>query len=148
MAARRGRRARDAGCAPPERFLDVWYTQLMDDPLAVVRRIYRHFDLALSADVEAPQRILKICDRVKRTTGLTLRRLNKAKLDDELKICHQLFNQTLDRNWGFVPSKLEEWQYGAQDMKAVVDPSLVLFAEKDGVRIGFGEVRGTVLPAG
>src|SRR5215831_6097264 len=37
---RRGFAARDDGCAPPERFLDVWYTQLMDDPLAVVRRIY------------------------------------------------------------------------------------------------------------
>ncbi len=53
---RRGCAARDDGCAPPERFLDVWYTQLMEDPLAVVRRIYRHFDLPLSADVEARMR--------------------------------------------------------------------------------------------
>ena len=53
---RRGYAARDDGCAPPERFLDVWYTQLMDDPLAVVRRIYRHFDLPLSPDVEARMR--------------------------------------------------------------------------------------------
>jgi len=47
---RRGYAARDGGCAPPEHFFDVWYTQLMDDPLAVVRRIYRHFDLPLSAE--------------------------------------------------------------------------------------------------
>jgi hypothetical protein len=53
---RRGFAARDDGCAPPERFLDVWYTQLMDDPLAVVRRIYRHFDLPLTADAEARMR--------------------------------------------------------------------------------------------
>ena len=53
---RRGVEARDGGCAPPERFLDVWYSQLMDDPLAVVRRIYRHFDLPLSADAEARMR--------------------------------------------------------------------------------------------
>ncbi|HSV06160.1 MAG TPA: sulfotransferase [Candidatus Binatus sp.] len=53
---RRGFAARDDGCAPPERFLDVWYTQLMDDPLAVVRRIYRHFDLPLSAEVEGRMR--------------------------------------------------------------------------------------------
>ena len=52
----RGFAARDDGCAPPERFLDVWYTQLMDDPLAVVRRIYRHFDLPLSPGVEALMR--------------------------------------------------------------------------------------------
>ena len=53
---RRGFAARDAGCAPPERFLDVWYTQLMSDPLAVVRRIYRHFDLALTGEAERRMR--------------------------------------------------------------------------------------------
>jgi Sulfotransferase family len=50
---RRGFAARDDGCGPPEQFLDVWYSQLIDDPLAVVRRIYRHFDLPLSMAVEA-----------------------------------------------------------------------------------------------
>jgi hypothetical protein len=49
---RRGFAARDGGCAPPERFLDVWYAQLMADPLAVARRIYRHFDLELSPETE------------------------------------------------------------------------------------------------
>jgi hypothetical protein len=53
---RRGVAARDAGCAPPERFVDVWYTQLMDDPVAVVRRIYGHFDLPLSAEAERRMR--------------------------------------------------------------------------------------------
>jgi hypothetical protein len=53
---RRGFAARDGGCAPAERFLDVWYTQLMADPLAVVRRIYRHFDLRLSAEAEERMR--------------------------------------------------------------------------------------------
>lgn len=53
---RRGYAARDEGCAPSERFLDVWYSQLMDDPLAVVRRVYRHFDLPLSAEAEERMR--------------------------------------------------------------------------------------------
>jgi Sulfotransferase family len=53
---RRGFAARDGGCARPERFLDVWYTQLMADPLAVVRRIYRHFDLELSTGAEERMR--------------------------------------------------------------------------------------------
>jgi len=53
---RRGFAARDDGCAPPERFLDVWYTELMADPLAVVRRIYRHFDLELSTATEERMR--------------------------------------------------------------------------------------------
>jgi sulfotransferase family protein len=53
---RRGFAARDDGCAPGEQFLDVWYGQLMDDPLGVVRRIYRHFDLPLTTAVDARMR--------------------------------------------------------------------------------------------
>jgi hypothetical protein len=39
----RALRERDAGCAPPERFLDVRYTDLVRDPIATVRRVYDHF---------------------------------------------------------------------------------------------------------
>jgi len=45
--------ARDGGCAPPERFIDVHYTDLVQDPIAVVRRVYEHFGLSASDAVEA-----------------------------------------------------------------------------------------------
>jgi hypothetical protein len=48
--------ARDAGCAPANRFVDVQYTDLVRDPLAVVRRVYRHFDLSLTDGVEGHMR--------------------------------------------------------------------------------------------
>jgi hypothetical protein len=44
--------ARDAGCAPPAQFLDVWYTDLVRDPMGAVRGVYRHFDLPLTAATE------------------------------------------------------------------------------------------------
>jgi len=50
---RRGLQARDAGCLPPERFLDVWYTDLVDNPLGTVRWIYSQFDLPLTPTAEA-----------------------------------------------------------------------------------------------
>src|SRR5215475_11013057 len=46
---RRGFEVRDAGCAPVEQFVDVWYEQLLHKPLDVVWRIYRQFDLPLTA---------------------------------------------------------------------------------------------------
>ena len=48
--------ARDEGCAPAERFVDVRYDQLLSDPLEVVRKTYRQFDLALSAATEERMR--------------------------------------------------------------------------------------------
>jgi len=48
---RRGFEARANGCAPPEQFADVWYAEMLNNPLEVVRRVYRHFALPLSAEV-------------------------------------------------------------------------------------------------
>jgi hypothetical protein len=53
---RRGLEARDDGCAPPERFLDLQYAELMADPIAAVARIYRHFDLRFSTEAERAMR--------------------------------------------------------------------------------------------
>ncbi len=77
---RRGFAARDDGCAPPEQFLDVWYGQLMDDPLAVVRRIYRHFDLPLSTDVESRMRTF-LATHPKGRDGLHVYSLGQFGLD-------------------------------------------------------------------
>ena len=51
-----GLQARDAGCAPPDRFLDVRYRELVKDPIASVRRIYTHFDLPFTTTAEARMR--------------------------------------------------------------------------------------------
>jgi hypothetical protein len=46
-ALSRALRSRDRGCAPSERFLDLYYTDLVADPVAAVERVYGHFDLPL-----------------------------------------------------------------------------------------------------
>jgi Sulfotransferase family len=53
---RRGVAMRDNGCGSPDRFLDVTYTALLSDPLAVVRQIYEHFELPLTAATDARMR--------------------------------------------------------------------------------------------
>jgi hypothetical protein len=52
----RGMRALERGGIPRERVLDVWYADLVRDPLATVRRIYARFDLPLSPSAEARMR--------------------------------------------------------------------------------------------
>jgi hypothetical protein len=53
---RRGLEARDAGLVPPTQFFDVVYTDVLRDPMSVVRRMYDHFDLPLAPPVEARMR--------------------------------------------------------------------------------------------
>ena len=51
-AISRALRSRDRGCAPAEQFLDLYYDDLVADPLGVVRKVYSHFDLAFPEGLE------------------------------------------------------------------------------------------------
>ncbi len=44
-AITRALRSRDRGCAPAERFLDLYYADLTADPITAVRKVYAHFEL-------------------------------------------------------------------------------------------------------
>lgn len=44
-AITRALRSRDRGCAPADRFLDLYYDDLVGDPIGAVRKVYAHFDL-------------------------------------------------------------------------------------------------------
>jgi GNAT superfamily N-acetyltransferase len=87
-----------------------------------------------------PPRMQKIVDRVQRSTGITIRALDQRRLDRDLHAIHALYNETLCCNWGFLPLSLEEFQQAASEFKAVVDPELILFAEKAGEIVGFSMV--------
>jgi len=45
-------RSRDRGCAPAERFLDLYYVDLMADPVGSVRKVYARFDLPFPEGLE------------------------------------------------------------------------------------------------
>ena len=51
-ALHRALRSRDRGCAPPERFLDLRYEDLIADPLRAVRLVYERFGLRFPAELE------------------------------------------------------------------------------------------------
>ncbi len=44
-------RSRDRGCAPAERFLDIYYSDLISDPAGAVNKVYRSFDMPLPDDM-------------------------------------------------------------------------------------------------
>jgi hypothetical protein len=44
--------SRDRGCAPAERFLDLYYADLLADPVSVVRKVYAHFGLPFPEELK------------------------------------------------------------------------------------------------
>lgn len=86
---------------------------------------------------ETPERVNRIVNRIKRRDKVTVRPINMKNIEKEMEIIHRLYNQCLDRNWGFYPIALEDLLHAADDLKAIANPELILFVCMDGREVGF-----------
>jgi len=72
----------------------------------------------------------KALDRDKR---LTLRHLDPKRFDEDIDTIVRIFNAAWTENWGFVPLTQREVRHMASEMKLLLVPELVWFAEVSGV---------------
>lgn len=87
---------------------------------------------------KVPERILRLTEAVQKRYNVRIRQLDMKRYDEEVKIIIELANTTILDNWGFSPVTEAEVQAMARDMKPVLQPKGVLFAEDaDGKPIGF-----------
>jgi hypothetical protein len=59
-----------------------------------------------------------------------------SQLEEELKIVREVYNATLERNWGFIPITMDDLLGAADDMRAFADPDMILIAEMQGENAG------------
>ncbi len=83
-------------------------------------------------------KLQRVSEIVKQREGVVFRTLNMKRFWDEVRIIRDLYNRGWSRNWGEVPMTEEEFAYVAKDLKAIVDPELVIIAEVRGKPVGFG----------
>ena len=83
-------------------------------------------------------------DKIRRVTtllqergGISIRRLDMKHFPDEVDHIKRIYNDAWEANWGFVPLTGDEMDAQAYELKQIIDPDLVLFAEKDGEPVGF-----------
>jgi hypothetical protein len=75
---------------------------------------------------------------VKKRGGFVFRSLNMKDFKNEVRKIHDLYTRGWENNWGEVPLTDDEWNYMAKDLKPLVNPELVVIAEKNGQPVGFG----------
>lgn len=85
-----------------------------------------------------PERLVRGARLVAERKGITLRKLDMKRFKEEVELVKELYNAAWEKNWGFVPLTNAEIDHLAKQLKPVVVPELVVFAEKDGKTIGFG----------
>ena len=86
--------------------------------------------------LEPPERLRRIVERVAKRSNIKLRPIKMSRLEEELKIVREVYNATLERNWGFIPISMDDLLAAADDMKAFADPEMIVIAEIDGENAG------------
>jgi GNAT superfamily N-acetyltransferase len=93
-------------------------------------------DAAKGYDI--PPRIMQLTETVAKRYKVRVRQLDMRRFDEEVKLIEQLSNASIIANWGYSPVTEAEVQATAHDLKPVIQPKGVLFAEDgEGRPIGF-----------
>ena len=74
-------------------------------------------------------------ERVRRRSNVRVRSVDMSRFDAELDILKVIYRSAWAENWGFVPPTDAEIRQLALDLKPIVEPEAVIFAEVDGVPV-------------
>lgn len=70
--------------------------------------------------------------------GITIRKFRKKDIIKEAEGMMEIYNESWEDNWGFVPFTEAEFEFLRNDLKMLVDEDFTFVAEKEGKMIGFG----------
>lgn len=76
-----------------------------------------------------PDRILTLTDRVRRRNGVKIRQVNMKRYEEDVQHVIDISNHSLINNWGYAPVTQDEADALARDLKQVIRPEGVIFAE-------------------
>ncbi len=109
---------------------------------------------------QIPERILKLTDDVAKRYGVSVRRVNIKNYKEDVQHVIDISNHSLVNNWGYAPVTQAEADALARDLKQVIKPEGVLFAEDSkgrvigfiialpDVNVIFKKLNGNLLPFG
>ena len=87
---------------------------------------------------QIPERILTLTNRVAERYKVHVRPLNMQEFDHEVETIISLSNASLVNNWGYSPVTEAEVRAMAHDLRPIIHPKAVLFAEDEHAKpIGF-----------
>ncbi len=90
-----------------------------------------------STGTALPERLIAATDLVRKRYRVSCRPIDMRRFDEEVVRVKKLYNAGWERNWGYVPLTEREIDLLASQLKPIVVPELVVFAEREGEPIGF-----------
>ncbi len=84
-----------------------------------------------------PDHLVRVSQRIRQRKQIVIRSIDMHRFVEDVETIFRIYNAAWSQNWGFVPVTEEEFRYAAKDLKPIVDPSIVLIAEKEGRPVAF-----------
>ncbi len=134
-----------------------YYINLLEG--AGFKKIKELYAYSYHRDLPMPERFEALAKRTLADAHVTFRTINLKDFDNEVKRVQTIYNDAWQNNWGFVPMTEAELAHMAKELKPIVDPDIVYFAEVDGEVAGFSlalpdyneilkDLNGRLLPFG
>ncbi len=95
------------------------------------------YSYLLSQDTVYSEKLERVNKLVKERNKMSFRALDMKNFQRDVDLIKEVYNAAWVNNWGEVPLTDEEIDALAQDLKPIVVPDLVIFAEAQGKTIGF-----------
>jgi hypothetical protein len=103
-----------------------------------LKKVMDLYAYLLEASTFGLDRLNRITGRMsKREPEIRIRPIDLRRLDQELAIIKEIYNQAWSRNWGFVPLTDAEIDDLGKSLKPLVVPDLILFAYRGEEPVGF-----------
>jgi len=91
----------------------------------------------LLTDKGLSPKIARVGERVLKEQGIQVRSIDMKDFRGDVARIKKIYNDAWSTNWGFVPMTDAEFDHLARDLKLIVDPRVVLIAEKNGDPVAF-----------
>ncbi len=84
-----------------------------------------------------PDHLVRFSQRIRERKQIVIRSIDMKRFLEDVETIFRIYNAAWSRNWGFVPVSEEEFRATAKDLRSIVDPSIILIAEKERRPVGF-----------
>ena len=114
-----------------------YYMELVDGAgFTKVKDLYQY----QTVSPKLPDRLIRAAQLIMERKGITLRTLDMKRFREEVEHIKQVYNSAWEKNWGFIPMTDAEIDHLAKQLKPIVVPELIVFAERKGELVGFAAV--------
>jgi hypothetical protein len=84
-----------------------------------------------------PPLIQRVIAAGEKNSRIRIRKVDKARFDEEARLILEILNDAWSGNWGFVPFTESEIEYAGKKFRPIVFEDLIMIAEYDGEPVAF-----------